>query len=178
MEVNLGQDAVLNGAIASTAVMHIDEKGEQVTEFTIDQYYYLCHLAHKNHFNGVNTSKVTLTGNAVWNVTGESLIQELTVGEGCAVNGDVYVDGEKVEVEAGKTYTGTIVVTVTGEPPTVEAPAAPEGGFAPDVELDENGLPKPPVDENGNPLPPPDGALGGGPAAGEGGEEKPDAPQQ
>lgn len=152
MEINLGKDAVLNGAIASTAVMHIDENGEQVTEFTIDQYYYLCHLAHKNHFNGVNTSKVTLTDNAVWNVTGESLIQELTVGEGCTLNGDVFVDGAKTEIEAGKTYTGSIVVTVTGEQPSADG-----------IELDENGLPKPPVDENGNPIAPPDGPKPGDP---------------
>ncbi len=149
MEINLGAGATLNGAVASTAVMHIDENGNQATDFTIDQYYYLCHLAHKNNFNGVNTASVTLTDGAVWNVTGESLIQKLTVGEGCTVNGDLYVDGVKTEIEAGKTYEGNLVLVKTGEQPSAPA-GAPEGV-----------PPEKPVDENGNPIAPPDKAPDG-----------------
>jgi len=87
--VNLGKGAVLNGAISATETRHIDENGKQNTHFTIKEFYYLAHVENRNFFNGDNTVEVTLSDGAVWNVTAPGIINRLTVGEGCTVNGIV-----------------------------------------------------------------------------------------
>ena len=109
--VTIGENAVLDAAISATEVMHIDENGKQNTEFTSKQYYYLGSVRHRNFYNGDNDIHVTLTDNAVWNVTGEGMIASLTVGTNSKINGAVYLDGVLVTPEPGKAYTGTIVVT-------------------------------------------------------------------
>ena len=68
-------------------------------------------MRHRNFYNGDNDIHVTLTDNAVWNVTGEGMIASLTVGTNSKINGAVYLDGVLVTPEPGKAYTGTIVVT-------------------------------------------------------------------
>jgi hypothetical protein len=124
--VNLGEGAVLNGAIAATSCIHVDKDydrsmtddealAHQNTSFTISEYFYIGQVANKIYFNGNNTIAVNLTDDAVWNVTGESLITSLTVGENATINGTVTIDGETVEIVAGQTYTGNIVVTPIAE---------------------------------------------------------------
>ena len=54
---------------------------------------------------------LTLCGGSVWNVTGESSLDALTVEAGCEIIGVVTVDGETVDVSAGGSWTGDIVVT-------------------------------------------------------------------
>ena len=46
-------------------------------------------MENRNFFNGDNTVEVTLSDGAVWNVTAPGIINKLTVGEGCTVNGVV-----------------------------------------------------------------------------------------
>ena len=87
--VTLGKGAVLNGAVSATETRHIDENGKQNTHFTIKEFYYLAHVENRNFFNGDNTVEVTLKDGAVWNVTAPGIINKLTVGEGCTVNGVV-----------------------------------------------------------------------------------------
>ncbi len=115
LDVVLGEGAVLNGAIASTEVIHVDENGEQNTYFTINEYYYLGRVANRNYNNGLNTVSVQLKDGAVWNVTGDSLISQLVIGEGCTVNGVATVNGVETVLEAGQTYEGTIVISAVVE---------------------------------------------------------------
>jgi hypothetical protein len=115
LNVNLGSGAVLNGTISSTSVIHVDEKGKQNTRFTIDQYYYLGHVANKSYYNGGNDVSVTLKGGATWNITDSGTITSLTVEQGCKINGTVKVNGTIMSVDqiigAGGTLTGTIEVS-------------------------------------------------------------------
>ena len=109
--VTLGAGAVLNGTISATETIHVDENGIQNTHFTSEQYYYLGRVANRTFFNGDNTVEVRLEPGAVWNASGKGLITSLTLSEGAVLNGSVFVDGEKIVPEAGKTYTGRIEVT-------------------------------------------------------------------
>lgn len=111
--VTLGSGAVLNGSVSATETIHVDEHGRQNTFFTSDQYYYLGHVANRPFFNGDNTVDVVLEDGAVWNVTGESILTSLTVQSGAVLNGRVAIDGAEIVPEAGKTYSGNIVVTAT-----------------------------------------------------------------
>ena len=74
----------------------------QNTSFTINEYWSIGQVANLVNDNGGNAVNVTLTGDAVWNVTGISLIASLTI-EGDAqvvvpegitptVNGTEYTD--------------------------------------------------------------------------------------
>ena len=142
LAVNLGTDAVLNSAIAQTETIHADtvnytskvlpegttaEEAGQVTEFTIAEYYLIGQMANRYYNNGDNTIDVTLTDNAVWNVTGDCLISSLSIAEGATVqglNGDIVmtVDGTETEIAAGE-YEGEIRITYTEAAPVEEAPA-------------------------------------------------------
>ena len=108
--VVLGAGAILDGAVSSTEVMHVNENGGQNTHFTLNEYYYLGHLANRPYFNGDNTTEVTLKDGAVWNVTAPGVINALTVGEGCVLNGKVKLDGSDIAVEPGREYRGSIEV--------------------------------------------------------------------
>ena len=63
---------------------------------------------------------LTVGDGAQWNVTGESSLRSLTVEAGGRVNGEITLDGQLLEPEAGKTYTGQILVT-GAEPQEAEA---------------------------------------------------------
>ena len=64
------------------------------------------------YFDGEGTvSKLSIDAASTWNVTGESNLDELAVEAGGVVNGVVTVDGAVVDVTAGGTWTGDIVVT-------------------------------------------------------------------
>ena len=109
--VTLGSRAVLNGSVSATETIHVDENGKQNTHFTIDEYYYLGHMANRPFFNGDNTAEVRLEAGAQWNVTKPGKLTALTVMDGARLNGSVTVNGESVLPESGKTYTGDIVVS-------------------------------------------------------------------
>ena len=86
LNVSLGKDATLTGAISSTSAIHVNENGVQNEHFTINEYYYLGHVANKNYYNGGNDIAVTLKDNATWKVTNTSIITSLTIGEGRQLN--------------------------------------------------------------------------------------------
>ena len=129
LEVTFGQGAEYSGAIASTAAIHVTYEGSaavkarggyafdnadeaaafaaeyQNTYFTINEYWSIGHVANLVNSNGANAIRVTLADGAVWNVTGTSLIDSLTIGEGCRV---VVPEGVTLTVD-GITYTDCIL---------------------------------------------------------------------
>ena len=111
MYITLGKGAVLNGSISATETIHVDENGKQNTHFTIDEYYYLGHVANRVFFNGDNAVEVVLESGSEWNVTKEGILSSLTVCEGAKLSGKVTLDGSEIVPEAGKTYTGKLVVS-------------------------------------------------------------------
>jgi hypothetical protein len=117
LEVTLGKGASLNGTISATSIIHVDEKGNQNTHFTMKEYYYLGHVANRMFYNGANDVSVTLKDGAVWTVAGTGTITGLNIGEGCAVKATkgskvtMTVDGVKKPIKAGA-YSGKIVLTV------------------------------------------------------------------
>ena len=108
--VTLGEGAELTGAISATETIHVDENGKQNTRFTIDQYYYLGHVANRPFHNGENDVEVTLKAGSVWNVAGAGILSALTVEEGAVLKGTVTVDGETLVPVPGTTYQGKITV--------------------------------------------------------------------
>ncbi len=117
LNVTLGKDSTLTGAISATSVIHVDENGIQNEHFTIDQYYYLGHVANKGYYNGGNDISVTLKDNGTWKVTDTSIITGLTIGEGSSITAPdgksllMYVNGSYTPMKAG-TYTGLIKLEV------------------------------------------------------------------
>lgn len=133
LNVTLGKDAVLTGAISATALMHVDENGEQNTHFTMDEYYYLGHVANTNWYNGANDVDVTLTDNAAWTVTEPGVVTSLTVGA-------------EATLAAAEGYTLKIVDATGAEAvPTTDADgstvyAAAEGSYLV-ITLSKDGVP-------------------------------------
>ena len=68
---------------------------------------------------------LTLGGNAVWNVTGQSSLTSLTLEEGAVLNGvdEITLDGEPITPEPGREYVGTILVSGSYETPEPEGSA-------------------------------------------------------
>lgn len=62
-------------------------------------------------YDAVRGTYLTLDETSVWNVTAESNLMGLTVAPGAVINGTVTVDGAVVDVAAGGSWTGEIVVT-------------------------------------------------------------------
>ena len=58
-----------------------------------------------------SVSTMLVDAGSVWNVTGESMVSELTVEAGGVVNGIVTADGRPVDTAAGGYWTGEILVT-------------------------------------------------------------------
>ena len=68
-------------------------------------------LDTEKYFDGTGTTATMNVGaGSTWNVTGESRIDALTVEAGGVVNGTVTVDGAVVDVTAGGTWAGDIVI--------------------------------------------------------------------
>ena len=62
-------------------------------------------------YDAVRGTYLTMDADSVWNVTDASNLNGLTVEAGAVVNGVVTVDGEAVDVAAGGSWVGDIVVT-------------------------------------------------------------------
>ena len=62
-------------------------------------------------YDAVRGVYLTMDADSVWNVTGASNLRSLTVEAGAVINGVVTVDGNAVDVSAGGSWTGDIVVT-------------------------------------------------------------------
>jgi len=118
LEVSIGKGAALNGVISLSETRHVDETGKQNTRFTINEYYYLGHVANRNYRNGVSTISVTLKDGGKWTVTGESLISKLVVDKGTVegANGAkavMKIDGKEKPIKSGESYSGDIVISLT-----------------------------------------------------------------
>lgn len=126
LRVTFGKGVAYSGAIASTSAIHTTYDGSltvkqnggfafddsdaasafakkyQNTYFTINEYWNLGQVANLVNDNKANEIEITLTDDAVWNVTGTSLISSLTVSGSAkviipkeitlTVNGTVYTD--------------------------------------------------------------------------------------
>ncbi|MBR6220244.1 MAG: hypothetical protein IKQ80_06765, partial [Clostridia bacterium] len=133
LNVTFGEGASYTGAIASTAAIHVTFEGSQAvkanggyafddadeaaafaaqyqnTSFTIEEYWSIGQVANLVNDNGGNAISVTLTGDAVWNVTGTSLIAALTVEDGAQV---IVPEGITLTVN-GTAYTGCTLTADT-----------------------------------------------------------------
>jgi len=109
LNVTFGEGAEYTGAIASTSAIHVTYDGSvavkesggyafddteeaaafaaqyQNTSFTIEEYWSIGQVANLVNDNGANTVNVILTDDAVWNVTGTSLVESLTIGDDAQV---------------------------------------------------------------------------------------------
>ena len=114
-------NAEVTGVISSAWANHVDADGHPVpggTHILADSSLD-CHLGFGRLSNtpapAVNNPLVlTLANGAVWNVTGTSYLASLTLDRTCVVNGTVTVDGEAVDVSAGGSWEGEIVVQPAG----------------------------------------------------------------
>lgn len=121
-------NAELTGIISTSYAQHCDENGEPIVgQFFFNKtgepmdgtaentYDYLAarRVINTPAHNAIGRMNVTLTNGAVWNVTGTSILDSLTIGEGCTVNGIITENAD-----------GTITV----EPAAVALEAAPAGG--------------------------------------------------
>ena len=117
LEVSIGKGATLTGAISLTETRHVNEKGEQNTHFTINEYYYLGHVANRNYRNETATASVTVKDGGKWTVTGEGLLSKLAVENGTieGANGAkvvMKIDGKEKAIKTGETYSGNIVISL------------------------------------------------------------------
>ncbi len=109
LSVTFGSGADYTGAIASTSAIHTTYEGSlavrenggyafdsaedaiafaaryQNTYFTINEYWNIGQVANLIHDNGANAVDITLTDDAVWHVTGTSLISSLTIQDNASV---------------------------------------------------------------------------------------------
>ena len=132
LNVTFGEGATYSGAIAATSAIHVTYEGSQAvkanggyafddeetasafaeqyqnTSFTIEEYWSIGQVANLVNDNGANAVNVTLTDNAVWTVTGTSLISSLTIEGEAQV---VIPEGTVLSVK-GVDYTGC---TLTAE---------------------------------------------------------------
>lgn len=113
LNITLAAGAVLLGTVSATETIHVNENGEQNTHFTEREYFYLGRVANRNFYNGDNNVSVRLGRGSVWNVTGEGILTSFVLEEGAQFNGNMTVDGVKLIPEAGKEYTGIIVVSAS-----------------------------------------------------------------
>ena len=120
-------NAELTGVISTSYAQHCDENGEPIVgQFFFNKtgepmdgtaentYDYLAarRVINTPAHNAIGKIDVTLTNGAVWNVTGTSIVDSLTIGEGCTVNGIITENAD-----------GTITVEPAAAP-AAEAPAA------------------------------------------------------
>ena len=111
------EDAALTGAVSSAYAAHCDENGTLLTgTITVDSYnregtYDYLAIGRLVSFAAPtvnNPVTLTMTG-STWNCTGLSYLASLTVDDASTVNGDVYQNGQLIELKAG-TYENVVVV--------------------------------------------------------------------
>lgn len=109
--------AEITGVISSAWANHVDADGNALPGGTVIEADSSldCHLGVGRVKNTAapavnNPVYLTLANGAVWNVTGTSYLAKLTV-DSAVINGVVTVDGEAVDVSAGGSWVGDIVVS-------------------------------------------------------------------
>ena len=120
LTVNLGEGADLTGIISAGAFSHTT-KDARVGDGDWSEAIALGHVTNIVNSNGKNLVNVSLSGDAVWTVKGDSYIDSLSVADSAQV---VVPAGVTLTV-GGEAYTGT---TITAEGAgSGEASGAPSG---------------------------------------------------
>lgn len=70
-------------------------------------------------YNAVRGVYLTMDAGSVWNVTGASDLRSLTVEPGAVINGAVTVDGAAIDISAGGSWQGDIVVSPAASAPSM-----------------------------------------------------------
>ena len=124
------ENSELTGAVSSAYAAHCDAEGAMLTgTATVDSYgregtYDYLTIGRVLSFAAPtvnNPVTLTLTG-SVWNVSGLSYLSSLTLDDASTVKGDVYQDGQLVELEAG-TYENVVVVPAGADLAAAESDA-------------------------------------------------------
>jgi hypothetical protein len=108
MNITLADSASLTGDIFTGTVDTWHEKFADYAESGANFY------RDTEGYDTIWGTYVTLSDGTVWTVTDTSNITGLTVEPGAVVNAVVTVDGVVVDVTAGGTWTGDIVLTAVG----------------------------------------------------------------
>ena len=119
MNITLMDDASLTGDIFTGTV---DTWHAKFADYIDSGANFLRDLDGYDTVWGTN---VTLSGNAAWTVTNTSNITGLTVEPGAVLNGVVTVDGQPVDVSAGGSWSGEIIVTPAAGAVTVAEETVP-----------------------------------------------------
>ena len=97
-------NTTLDGVISSSYAQHVDPEGNPIggqfffnktgepmdgTEENTYDYLTSGRVLNTPAYNGIGQISVVLTNGAVWNVTGTSIVNSITIGEGCTVNGTI-----------------------------------------------------------------------------------------
>lgn len=153
MTINLSGSTTLAGQISSTTAIHVTKAGSdaiknapagakaseawlehQNTEFPIGHYYDIGQVANKVASNTYNTIDVNITEDAVWTVTADGIVNNVSAASNAivaaegktvtlSVAGTLTLDGTVVEIpEEGYTVEGVTYVKDTS------VAAQPEGG--------------------------------------------------
>lgn len=111
-------NAEITGVISSAWANHVDADGQPLPGGTVIEADSTldCHLGIGRVRNTAaatvnNPVYLTLENGAVWNVTGVSYLARLAMTADSVVDGVVTVNGETVDVSAGGSWEGDIVVT-------------------------------------------------------------------
>lgn len=118
MNITLTDDASLTGDIFTGTV---DTWHAKFADYLDSGANYIRDL---DGYDTIWGTSVTLGGNAVWTVADISNITALTVEPGAVLNGSVTVDGEAVDVTAGGSWAGDIVITAAAGDASGEATGA------------------------------------------------------
>lgn len=97
LDITLSGNTTLEGMISSTSAVHVSKEGSdavaaapagqkasadwleyQLTSFDISEYYNIGQVANKVYYNGCNDIDVTVADDAVWTVTGNGIVHDLT----------------------------------------------------------------------------------------------------
>ena len=92
-------------------------------------YGWLCAF---EDYAAVRGTYLIMDAGSVWNVTDTSNLNSLTLAPGAVINGTVTVDGQTVDVSAGGSWEGDIVVTPAAASGEVAPGASGEPGDMPD----------------------------------------------
>lgn len=138
LNVNLGKGASLTGVISSTETQHGDSLDNLYKSFIYrkddEGFSYdtaaeaagkLGHVINQNYYNGVNPVNVTLTDDAAWTVTGNSIVNNLSAKSTAvtaekpviiSVKGTLTLDGKQVTDDVTTVGNVTYVITFQDVP--------------------------------------------------------------
>jgi hypothetical protein len=108
----------LQGAITTAATVHAtDESGNSLSSTSYDLYWLIGEFVHTYGTTGQSVS-VSLDGSSTWVVDKTSYLTSLTLASGAKLRAPagrslrLTVDGVATAITAGKSYSGTLVLTV------------------------------------------------------------------